>query len=602
MKDFITEKDEAKRDEIYDKICENIASQIPANLWEHLDAFRYMAMLGAPRTHIRNIGGNALFKPIRCLENYIGTVVQLGVKKSEKTYSARISKAAKEFAAGDVNSRTVQKMLHGGTGKYATISDIMSKRTIYKTKAFEKARHLTLDTLEAEDSYFLNSNYKTALARIITARGIDTNYLSSGTAEANQTLDNLRKFAIKQALEATYRDENAFATAISRAQRNAVNSKNVAMRLFGRATQGIFPFVKTPLNIAKQGFNYSELGFIKALYQYAKYKKGNGSFVEVTESITKGLVGTAISILGAFLSAAGILRAVGDDDDSKKTAFDKLVGRQNYALVIGGHSYTIDWAAPAVLPLFIGARVQEACSGKGISFADTVNAMSAIYEPLLELSVLSGVSDAISSAMYSKSNPVMAVASNMAANYITQFLPTLGGQISRIIDGKKRNAYYTAPDSSIPKIFNDIKAKIATKTPLISFMLEPSIDDWGREETYGSVFERIAENTISPGYYSKDKSTSVDKELERLYDETGENEVFPRKQQKSFTYKKQIHNLSVKDYTKAKKLRGQKSFELIEKLMSTQKYKNMSDENKVKAIKKCYDDAWDYTKEKLLAE
>ena len=108
------------------------------------------------------------------------------------------------------------------------------------------------------------------------------------------------------------------------------------------------------------------------------------------------------------------------------------------------------------------------------------------------------------------------------------------------------------------------------------------------------------ENTVSPGYYSEAEYTRVDKELKRLYERTGDSEVFPKSQQKSFTQNGKKYNLDAKEYTRAKKLRGKKSFELVKALMDSGEYKKMSDAEKVKAISKCYTEAGQYAKDNTL--
>ena len=40
-------------------------NQIPSGLQNKLNAWRYMSMLMNPKTHVRNIVGNAIFMPAR---------------------------------------------------------------------------------------------------------------------------------------------------------------------------------------------------------------------------------------------------------------------------------------------------------------------------------------------------------------------------------------------------------------------------------------------------------------------------------------------------------------------------------------------------------
>ena len=46
---------------VWENIQQNIADQIPASGVDKLNAWRYLAMLGNPRTHIRNILGDTFF-------------------------------------------------------------------------------------------------------------------------------------------------------------------------------------------------------------------------------------------------------------------------------------------------------------------------------------------------------------------------------------------------------------------------------------------------------------------------------------------------------------------------------------------------------------
>lgn len=140
----------------------------------------------------------------------------------------------------------------------------------------------------------------------------------------------------------------------------------------------------------------------------------------------------------------------------------------------------------------------------------------------------------------------------------------------------------------------------SSEIPFASYLFEPSVDAWGREETYGNLFERAFENTVSPGYYAKENYTDVDRELKELFERTGENSVLPTTQQKYYAEQKVYYYMNAKDYTEAKKLRGQRSFELVQNLMDSSDYKGMSDEEKVKAIKKCYETAGKETKEKMI--
>ena len=441
--------------------------------------------------------------------------------------------------------------------------------------------------------------------------------MDSNTPESIEMLNRIRTLAIKEAQEATYRDANAVAEALTSIQTKAQKNDNRGIRALGYAVEGVIPFKKTPLNIVKRGVEYSPVGLINGLVDIGtKVRKGKMTGAEAINKIAKGITGTGLVILGYALAHAGLI-AGSDDEDGKKKAFDTLVGKQGYALTIGGKSYTIDSFAPANMPLFVGTELYKLLDGDGLSFSQVLNAISTISEPAFELSCLSGIASTIETAQYNDTNTYVALATDIATSYICQALPTLGGQVARIIDRTKYNAYYRDKTSDIPVQLQTFIAKVGTKVPGLSKLLfEPKIDKWGRTMDYGDLPERIFENTISPGYYSEERYTTVDRELERLYNDTGDNTVLPRSDTKNVTIDKVGYNLSTSQFAKFAKLKGSKAFELLNDLFSDNmkmklgkkknapelKYSKMSDEEKIKAIEKCYDGAMEYAKSEMKDE
>jgi len=131
-----------------ERIQQNIADQIPPSWVDKWNAWRYLAMLGNPRTHIRNILGNAIFVPVRKLKNIIGAGLEKTLPKSERTKSFITNKANREFAKADfeANSETIR-----GENKYDISAGIDEKRTIFKNKVLEGARRLNFAGLEKVD-------------------------------------------------------------------------------------------------------------------------------------------------------------------------------------------------------------------------------------------------------------------------------------------------------------------------------------------------------------------------------------------------------------------------------------------------------------------
>ena len=612
-KKFLEAENKEARDTAYDEICQDIADQIPVTKLEKWNAWRYLSMLGNPRTHIRNITGNAVFYPVVRMKSYLAAAIEHAVLPvGQRTTSLYKTKESKEYAAKDFE--IIQKELQGVNAKYALTDDIQSKRPVFKTKLLEFLRKKNGDLLELEDMLFLKKYYTDAFARFMTARNLTEKDFDISTEKGQRNLETARAIAFREAQEATYRDDNAVAEWLSHGQKNLQNNGNKVLKGLGYGVEALIPFKKTPLNIVRRGVEYSPAGLLSGIYDTVySVKKGNVTAAEAVNKLAKGLTGTVLTIIGFALANKGIATGAGDEKD-KKRKFDTLIGKQSYSLNIGGKSYTIDWAAPDSLPFFVGVELYNAIQGEGWNFAKCVDALGKITEPMLELSCLQGISNAIESVQYNGTNTVQAFAEELTTSYITQALPTLAGQIARITDGTRRNAYYTYKDSSFPASLQRFIGGAMAKTPFVSRLLEPKIDSWGREEDYGQLPERVVENLVSPGYYSEEEYTAVDKELERLYKSTGEADVLPVKVSKKITYEKEDYNLNVHEYTDFSRLKGKKSFELIKNLINGKnsvkirrnnrnvnvEYKNMTDEEKVKAISNLYNDAGDYAKEEII--
>ena len=124
------------------------------------------------------------------------------------------------------------------------------------------------------------------------------------------------------------------------------------------------PFKRTPINVAKRSFELSPVGLLKAFtYDAVQVKKGNMDATKMIDHIGQSLTGSGIAVLGAFLAAQGIFSA-GSSDDDKEANFDAGMGQQEYAINIGGKSYTIDWASPVVVPLAMGGELYNALQQK----------------------------------------------------------------------------------------------------------------------------------------------------------------------------------------------------------------------------------------------
>lgn len=577
-------------------IEQSVAQQIDATWYEKLNNFRYLAMLGNPRTHVRNIVGNAFFVPVRAvkntiaygLENIADAKINGGIERSKAILNPNnaADAALVKYAMSDYEA--VQEVILSG-GKYVdTFQGIDKHRTIYKTKILEAARKGNSAALDAEDAWFCKPAYANALAKWYKANGISAEQLNTGKVP-EETIIKAQTTAIKEAQKATYRDTNWFSAQVSRLGK--VDNKVAAVLI-----EGVLPFKKTPANILARAVEYSPVGLVKSLALDTKKVKAyvngdveNGmSPAQFIDDISAGLTGTALMGLGILLASWGVLSG-GDDDDEKQNYFDDLSGKQNYALSIGGLSITLDWLAPESMPLFVGVELFNSLSSKNEDKGFLQNLMSSVMSlstPMFEMSMLQSVNDLFDNLAYIKQGQgTFKIVSSMAANYISQYFPTLFGQAERSFEEAQRETTYIDRNSKVGTELQYMWGKIANKIPFYDFSQIPYIDAWGRTEETGNLFERMLNNFINPAYVKKERPTEIDGELERLYD-LGETSVYPGRAKTNTKINGEY--LTADEYVKYATTKGQTSYELAQGVINSAAYSGASDPEKAYMLKYVY--------------
>lgn len=580
-----------------------IADKVNATFMDKWDAWRYLAMLTGPRTHIKNILGNTAFRETVGIKDRIaGAIESLVLKNGAGRSHANLTLADRQLVKDSVSDADTVYRLLTGEGKYNPSRGIKDQQTVFKNKALETLRTLNSNALEAEDWFFLKRNYGRSLAGYLKANGMDASILKS-TAEADIAfLDKARAYAINEAQKATFRDFSQLANQLNHMSQSLRNSDRVWGKLGYMVLEGTVPFKKTPVNVLKRGVEYSPVSLATGIYDtLVKVPKGEVTASQAIDKISAGLTGTGIMWLGGFLMANGLL-TLGGSGDKKEDDFKELQGEQNYALNINGKSYTIDWMAPAALPLFIGAEVYNLVWGEDSTDDNAFNAfvtsLSRIGEPMLEMTMLQGLNGMIEGIKYDDGSPLISLFSTAATNYATQGIPTISGAVARSVDPLRRSfaTDNTGAAGSLEYLFNKSKNKI----PGLSQTLQPYVDQWGRtqENTGGSFAGRLAYNMLSPGFYSENKTTQVDDWLSQLYERTGEKSVLPASAARTLTLDGEKRRLTGEEYTAYAKERGQTAYDILEVLVPG--YKDLTDQQAVHATENAYTVATEFAKQEAL--
>ena len=574
-------KTDEQRDAVLSKIQQNIADQIPSTFGEKWNAIRYVNMLGNFKTQIRNVGGNTLMMATQMTKNRVKAAAEAidnlfrsEDKKIERTAAFRVGKQLRAEAAADFESI---KDIARGEGKYndnaKMAKEIQDKRRIFNSNLLEAYRKATNWAMDAGDVIFLKANYADALGGWLKAHGIKS--MADATPEQ---LDRGRAYAIKEAQEATFRDDNVVSKAVNKIGRNPI-------------TEGIIPFRKTPANVAVRAVEYSPLGIAETIYKGIQTKSGNANANDVINSLSKNVVGSTLAFAGYALAKAGFARGSEDDDDLD--SFQKMQGKQDYAVKIGDKWISLSQLAPNSVPLYMGVMLYEALDGGGLTWDSAYKILGCLNDPLMDMSMLSGVNDALSDVITYGDDGTMVwkVLGNAMMSYLTQGINnSLIGQAEQAWE-ENRQTVYSDKDSVLPSNVQYKLGKAMGKIPGVDYHQQDYVDAWGRTQSNGSAGKRIFDAFINPFYSGTDSTTKVDTELERLYeagkDVDGFPNVLPQKASRSLEYSKGT-SMTPDEYKQYSIDRGQKSLELVSDFMESDEYKIMSDIQRAEVISDLY--------------
>lgn len=328
-------------------------------LWEGVMNWRYVAMLSSPMTWLRNIVSNVVQKNFLYSADILGDIFvpkklreKVGMVREDNwdLTKVKIDDRVKNFIQNNVLTHPLFKELYKSTSKY----DYQAKGKSREVSAFTKMilnrvesmyytnykfnpdtrsgrfmnRWSMLINKALSDGPFIRSAATKYLGKILTIE------LERGNISLDEGMsDRVLEYFAEAVLVANedYMHKRSWGADFMDAMKEKRPVVYQAMRLFQ-------PFLNTSWNWFIEGMKYTPLGLVTAIYRTVKFekyvdkldtKRAQGETIIdsrlagylVRRDVGKGIIGLALSIVGAMLYAFGL---IGFDDDD--TSLYLLIG------------------------------------------------------------------------------------------------------------------------------------------------------------------------------------------------------------------------------------------------------------------------------------
>lgn len=474
---------------------------------ETITALRRAGLLTGIKTHLRNVGGNAVYQAADELSRVPASLTDLAISavtnRRTVTGPSAVAVAKAGYDAATNGVKQAAWIMSKGATPQQMAQLQLGQEINSGSKIIDTYVNGTFRTLSAEDQVFRTYALRRSLegrakAQALTEVREGTIKRSDVASRAKQLVTNptpeMEAGAVYDSEVATFNNPNLASRMYSAARTEAGKSR--AGRAVNFGLDLVAPFTRTPTNILSRMFAMSPLGFGKSGYQIADAIAKKSFTPEqqrnFAQTVGHASTGTALLWLGYSLRQKGMMTGLGEREDRER---NKTANRPAGSILDPSTNqwHTITSFAPIGTLLGVGASLYELTNREK---ADSLPAAGAklVGRAALEQPLLEGTKGLIEGLEQPDKRGASA-----AGSLAGSFVPTIAADAANAMDDRQREARGFLP-------------QIQKRIPILRNSLPEAVDALGRP------LEHRRTGAIDPALTrtARERVSSVEKEIVRL--------------------------------------------------------------------------------------
>lgn len=483
----------------------------------------------------------------------------------------------------------------GGSGKYMgrtfRSTGNVAMRAMY---AFQKYMSYNLEVTDKIFEGGTNAAISESLNNLKNA-----NLTEEQIAQLSEFTANRRTFK-----DATWKDSDG-KTRGSDLSRAAAGFKRGAGDIFGKpgevAVDAVIPFASVPMNVTQTGIDYST-GVVKSVGEAISLIKDAKAGKEidvarqrqVASDFGRGLSGVGMIAMFTAAAATGVVK-VNEPKDKDEKALLQAEGRSGAQInwsalkrgLDGGSSEwqdgdiitSLDFLEPFNTQLYLGYELSKEDSVADMLKAYPFATVKSVFNSLMDSPMMTGLSggvDLISGVVEADdASGIMDELAGYAGDTAGSFIPQFVRQTAQLTDGYYRD---TRGETSAEYAINNIIAGL----PFLSQTLPKKYSGLGEAQERGGFFNTFVDPTKTQTYRKNDVTNYLE-ELSGSLD--GDTSFIPDRQAPmSIHVNGETVNLDGEARETYQKTYGELVNSYYSRLMGSEAFRNLSDEQKANAL------------------